>query len=85
VLNEWDGHVVLALACYNAGPAAVNEWINIFGDPRKGHCDMIDWIECIPFGETRNYVQRCVETFLIYGEIFHQKSFDLLRVLKKGL
>ncbi len=72
-LARFDGAVVLAVAAYNAGPARVNEWIAGNGDPRQPTTDVLDWIETIPFGETRNYVQRVVENQVIYrakrGEI----------------
>ncbi len=55
----FGGSYVLAAAAYNAGPHRVDAWIGAYGDPRLPGTDMIDWIETIPFGETRNYVQRC--------------------------
>ncbi len=55
----------LALAAYNAGPHRVREWLDANGDPRSGG-DMLDWIELIPFNETRNYVQRVLENAVIY-------------------
>ncbi|MFW5678780.1 MAG: transglycosylase SLT domain-containing protein [Pseudomonadota bacterium] len=61
------GDVVLAAAGYNAGPARPAEWIVEFGDPRRmGRHDQLDWMERIPFRETRNYVQRIVEGERVY-------------------
>ncbi|HEX3209361.1 MAG TPA: transglycosylase SLT domain-containing protein [Geminicoccaceae bacterium] len=56
------GEPALAIAAYNAGPRRVDEWLRLHGDPRRGdrHA-LVDWIELIPFAETRNYVQRVLE------------------------
>jgi soluble lytic murein transglycosylase len=56
----------LAIAAYNAGPARIDEWLTANGDPRGSGIAMLDWIELIPFGETRNYVQRVIENTLVY-------------------
>ena len=62
LLARYDGEVALALAAYNAGPRRADEWIRLHGDPRRhGRHHLIDWIELIPFDETRNYVQRVLE------------------------
>ena len=66
LLDRFDGALPLALAGYNAGPSRVAEWLAAHGDPALGEVDMIDWIELIPFSETRNYVQRVVENVVIY-------------------
>ena len=60
------GSYPLAIAAYNAGPGNVNDWLEENGDPRTGSVDMIDWIEAIPFTETRNYVQRVLENAVVY-------------------
>ncbi len=61
-----EGSLVLAIASYNAGPGNVRKWLAANGDPRDGKVDAIDWIEQIPFGETRNYVQRVIENMEVY-------------------
>ncbi len=66
LLERFDGSYPLAIAAYNAGPSNVRKWINTFGDPRTGAVDPIDWIEQIPFPETRNYVQRVLESVYVY-------------------
>jgi soluble lytic murein transglycosylase len=66
VLNRFDNCIPLAAAAYNAGPARVTRWLAQNGDPRVGPIDMVDWIELIPVGETRNYVQRVTENVTIY-------------------
>ena len=66
MLERFDGSLPLAVAAYNAGPHRVDEWLAQNGDPRVGPVDMIDWIEEIPVGETRNYVQRVLENITIY-------------------
>ena len=60
------GSYPLAIAAYNAGPGNVNKWLRANGDPRTGVVDMVDWIEAIPFAETRNYVQRVLENAVVY-------------------
>lgn len=65
-IGQWNGSYVLAAAAYNAGPANVGKWLVQFGDPRSPGVDPIDWIEKIPFTETRNYVQRVLENTQIY-------------------
>ncbi|WEK42883.1 MAG: lytic transglycosylase domain-containing protein [Candidatus Sphingomonas colombiensis] len=60
------GSYPLAIAAYNAGPGNVNKWLAANGDPRTGSVDMVDWVEAIPFSETRNYVQRVLENAVVY-------------------
>ncbi|TYO90720.1 lytic transglycosylase domain-containing protein [Oceanicella actignis] len=57
----------LAAAAYNAGPARVREWLERLGDPRRGQIEMLDWIESIPYPETRNYVMRVMESVHVYA------------------
>ncbi len=66
LMKKFGGSYVLTLGAYNAGPVRVKYWIRKNGDPRKGDVDVIDWIEKIPFGETRNYVQRVLENLQVY-------------------
>jgi soluble lytic murein transglycosylase len=65
-LADWTGSYVLAAAAYNAGPGNVRKWIATYGDPRNSSVDPVDWIEEIPFNETRNYVQRVIENMEVY-------------------
>lgn len=66
MLERFEGSYPLAIASYNAGPRRIDDWIKRNGDPRKGEIDMVDWIERIPFHETRNYVQRVLENVAVY-------------------
>ncbi|MDE1986349.1 MAG: lytic transglycosylase domain-containing protein [Alphaproteobacteria bacterium] len=65
-LDDWGNSLVLAAAAYNAGPTNARRWIAAFGDPRSPDVDPIDWIEQIPFSETRNYVMRVIENTEVY-------------------
>ena len=65
-LDDLFGSQYLAFAAYNAGPNRVEKWIKTHGDPRKKQIDAIDFIELIPFHETRNYVQRVSENINVY-------------------
>ena len=64
--DQFSGSYVMAAAAYNAGAGRVDQWNGEFGDPRLGDIDMIDWMEQIPFNETRNYVQRVLEGLYVY-------------------
>jgi soluble lytic murein transglycosylase len=62
----YRGSYILTFAGYNAGPGRVREWISRFGDPRDPKVDPVDWVERIPFSETRNYVERVLENLQVY-------------------
>ena len=65
-LETYRGSYILTFASYNAGRGRVREWIERNGDPRDAKVDPIDWVERIPFSETRNYVQRILENMQVY-------------------
>ena len=79
MLTRYEGSMVMALAAYNAGPHRVDKWLEENGDPRRSLDDAIDWIESIPFSETRNYVQRILETLPIYRWKLDHSKLVLLR------
>ncbi len=66
LMATYRGSIILTCAAYNAGGKRVSEWIAAYGDPRDSNVDPVDWIERIPFTETRNYVQRIVENLEMY-------------------
>lgn len=66
LVDAWRGSYILTFASYNAGGGNVKKWIEAYGDPRQPSVDPIDWIERIPFTETRNYVQRIMENLQVY-------------------
>lgn len=66
LIQGYNGSYIMSIAAYNAGASRVSQWVSQFGDPRSTHVDPIDWIENIPFSETRNYVQRVLENTEVY-------------------
>lgn len=70
LVKKFDGSYILAIAAYNAGPNNVKKWVRNLGKPGED-LDSIDWIEMIPFNETRNYVQRVLENLHIYRRLLN--------------
>jgi soluble lytic murein transglycosylase len=64
--DRFDGNVVMMSAGYNAGPGRPLRWMRELGDPRSGVVDVVDWIEFVPFDETRNYIMRVAESLPVY-------------------
>ena len=73
----FDGNVVMMSAGYNAGPGRPIRWMELYGDPRDGGQDIVDWIEHIPFNETRNYVMRVTESLPIYRARLGQPALPI--------
>ncbi len=76
LLDLYDGSYILTAAAYNAGPNRVTRWLKAYGDPRNGEIDPIDWLESIPFSETRNYIQRVMENMQVYRARLNGGSTD---------
>jgi len=66
LLSEYKGSHIMTFAGYNAGRGRVRDWLKAYGDPRDPKVDPVDWVERIPFSETRNYVQRVIENLAVY-------------------
>lgn len=66
LVDEFDGSYIMTAAAYNAGPSRPKLWARLYGDPRAPGVDAVDWVESIPFPETRNYVQRVMENVMVY-------------------
>jgi soluble lytic murein transglycosylase len=86
LVDSFNGSYVLAIASYNAGSHRAREWIADWGDPRSPSVDVVDWIELIPFSETRNYVQRVTENLQVYRYRLAGQAtpITLERDLKRG-
>jgi soluble lytic murein transglycosylase len=76
LLERYEGSYILTAAAYNAGPNRVARWLKAYGDPRNGEIDPIDWLESIPFSETRNYIQRVMENMQVYRARLNGGSTD---------
>ena len=83
LMKEWRGSYILTFAAYNAGSPNVKKWIAIYGDPRDPEVDAVDWVERIPFSETRVYVQRVMENYQVYKTRLGQKA-DIVHDLSVG-
>lgn len=72
LMKGFKGSKVQTLAGYNAGESRVRKWVKLFGVPGKD-ADIIDWMESIPFSETRSYVMRVMESYPVYKTILNGK------------
>lgn len=70
LIEDYRGSYILTFAAYNAGRGSVRKWLARYGDPRDPKIDAVDWVERIPFSETRNYVQRIMENVQVYRTRF---------------
>jgi soluble lytic murein transglycosylase len=86
LIDSYGGSYFLSLAAYNAGGGRVAEWIKTFGDPRDPHVDPVDWIERIPFTETRNYVIKIMESLQLYRSRLSgpKQALQLVQDLNRG-
>jgi len=84
LVDDFNGSYIMTFAGYNAGPRRVSEWVERFGDPRSGKVDPIDWIETIPFTETRNYVQRITENLQVYRKRLNGSGLQIEKDLRRG-
>lgn len=85
LVKNYDGNYVMAIAGYNAGPGRIRDWVQAYGDPRTGEVDVIDWIERIPFSETRNYVHRVLENLQVYRYRLDNRGLAIAHDLNRGI
>jgi soluble lytic murein transglycosylase len=70
LMDDFRGSYIMTFAGYNAGRGSLKKWMDRYGDPRDPKVDAVDWVELIPFSETRNYVQRIMENLQVYRARF---------------
>jgi soluble lytic murein transglycosylase len=84
LVQEFGGSYVMTAASYNAGRSRVYQWMKAYGDPRDPNVDVVNWIELIPFTETRNYVQRVMENVQVYRARLGSPALRIEADLKRG-
>lgn len=72
-LKEFEGSLILTAASYNAGPTPVYKWLKRNGDPRLKGTDLIQWIEKISYGQTRDYIKYVLSNYQIYRQLLTKK------------
>ncbi|MCV6601262.1 MAG: lytic transglycosylase domain-containing protein [Cohaesibacter sp.] len=84
LLERFNGSYIMTFAAYNAGAGRPPQWVKRFGDPRSRRINTIDWVERIPFTETRDYVKKLTENLQIYEARIHGRKLDISKDLKRG-
>lgn len=86
LVDQFSGSYIMAMAAYNAGGPRVKQWVRAFGDPRRPEIDPLDWIEQIPFTETRRYVQKILTGLQIYRARLEgtENALQILQDLSRG-
>ncbi len=84
LVDDFGGSYIMTFAGYNAGPRRVTEWVERYGDPRSSKVDAVDWVERIPYTETRNYVQRVMENLQVYNARLNGGRLTIKQDLKRG-
>ena len=84
LFDGFGGSYVMTFAAYNAGGSRVRAWVEAYGDPRDPNVDVVNWIERIPFSETRNYVQRIMENLQVYRARMGKPDLTIASDLKRG-
>lgn len=86
LLRQFNGSYIMTAAAYNAGPSRPSQWVRDYGDPRTGQIDPVDWVEFVPFSETRNYIQRVLENIQVYRHRINGEEADIqiTEDLKRG-
>ncbi len=83
--SNYAGSYILTFVAYNAGPGRVKQWVERYGDPRDPRVDPVDWVERIPFTETRNYVMRVMENVQVYRARFGVRAAPTIEAdLRRG-
>lgn len=84
LIGRYDGSYVKTFAGYNAGAGRVTQWVKKYGDPSTARTNAIDWVERIPFTETRNYVQKILENLQVYKSRLGRGKMTIIQDLKRG-
>ena len=84
LVERFGGSYILAFAGYNAGRGNAQKWIEKSGDPQSPNVDPIDWVESIPFTETRNYVQKVLQNVHVYRTRLETKKYAITQDLNRG-
>ncbi len=80
LIRDLGGSYIMPIAAYNAGAGRIPQWNGRYGDPRLGEIEPVNWIESIPFNETRNYVKRVMENLLVYRTLMGTTPFTAIGV-----
>lgn len=76
LVEDFQGSYVLTLVAYNAGPRRAVEWTRKYGDPRAGNVDPVDWVESVPYAETRAYIQKVLQNTQVYRSRLAPRSMQ---------
>jgi soluble lytic murein transglycosylase len=84
-IDTFEGSYILTFAGYNAGPSRARQWIEKYGDPRGKDTEwVVDWVERVPFTETRNYIQRVMENYQVYKARLGASPLQIEKDLRFG-
>jgi soluble lytic murein transglycosylase-like protein len=78
LIQKYDGNFIYVLSSYNAGDDALTRWLNWYGKKY----DNVEFIENIPYLETRNYVKAVLSNYYMYNALYEKKDVKFSQILK---